>query len=101
MPTGFHGDTGFHAFPHHSKLRVTFQSCGLSDATWAPFHLVGVYGLWECSIRLLGENKSLASFFVPAVTQAVCGTKLKMNFQGTAAQLVSSQLVEKLREKHT
>lgn len=83
------------AFPRRSEPRVPFQSRGLLDATWVSFHLVGC--IWvggKCSIPLLGENKSPARFSTPAVTQAVCSTKLKMNFQGTAAQLVSSHLME-------
>lgn len=74
----------------------TFQNCGLSDVTWVSLHLISMYGLWKSFIPLLGENKSLACFPVPAVpaAAAACGTKVRMKFQGTAAQPVSSHFTE-------
>lgn len=84
----------YQVLPCPSEPVFTFQNRGLSDVTWASLHFISVYGLWESFIPLLGENKLLACVPVPAVPTAACGTKVRMKFQGIAAQLVSSHFTE-------
>lgn len=77
----------YQVLPCPAEPLFTFQNRGLSDVTWASLHLISMYGLWKSFIPLLGENKSLACFPMPAVPAAACGTKVRMKFQGIAAQL--------------